>query len=338
MEKTKLTICIEDEEYKQRFVKCMMKHYKDLFEIHVINQMSELKTEADEKYGAVIIEDNEYEGKDLKNQVILVLEEECRKQRIGEKIYYTEKYQEVYKIIEELQKAINENISVENKRIKKEKIQRIGVFSLTREKFQIPFTTLIAEILGENNHVLVVDLQAFSGLVTEIEAESFLGMEDLISVAATENYTAHRLLASIGHEQKWDYIYPVKNTSCLTEVGLEIYQKMLDILEKEQPYTYEIINFGALFPGMMELMESCQQIHILTEKKGEPNYREHSFLEEMHRRGKEEFLQKIIWTEIFTETMRTGSWKQISKQWLWGSIGDLLREKYWVEYTDGTDM
>ncbi len=340
MEKTKLAICMEDEEYKQRFVKCVMKHYKELFEIHVVNELCELETENAEEFGVVIIgDDNEKRVDSLKKQVYLVLQEGCEREKrsTNENVHYTEKYQEVYKIMEELQKAVSDTIYKINKGVERGRIQKIGVFSLAKEAMQIPFAALLAEILGEKDHVLVVDLQPFSGMSAEVETEGILGMEDLISIASTENYTKKRLLASIGHEEKWEYVYPAKNVSCFSEVGLETYQKMLEILETEQGYTCEIINFGGNFPGIVELMESCQQIYILTEGE-ERNYREHTFLEEMRRRGKTAVLQKIIWMEIPKERIRFYSWKQIWKQWLWSSLGDTLRERYWVENTDGTDM
>lgn len=339
MEKSKLAICMEDEEYKQRFVNCVMKHYKELFEIHVVNELCELGTNADEKFEAVIIgDDYETDADIFQKQVWVVLKEDNREQDAKENVYFAEKYQEVYKIMEVLQKAISGKNGTVHRQTKGKMPLRIGVFSLGKESLQIPFAALLAEIMGEDHHVLVMDLQPFSGLSMEIETEGVLGMEDLISIASTENYTIHRLFASIGHEQKWEYIYPVKNTICLAEVETDTYKKMLKILELEQGYTCEIINFGAIFPGVFELMESCQQIHILTEKEGEPNYRENTFIKELYRRGKDMLLKKLMWTEIPVQRVRNCSWKQICKQWMWNSLGDSLREIYWVKYTDGTDM
>ena len=341
MEKIKLAICMKDEEYKERFVKCVIKHYNEAFEVHVVNKLDEWERNLQEKYGAVIIEEySQTEVNFSENLVFLVLqeEEEKRPEELKQNIYYAEKFQEVYKIIEELQKAISENIYVKNKKIEYGTTQRIGIFSLAKELLQIPFVALLADVLGEKNRVLIVDLQPFSGMSTEIETEEFLGMENLLSIASTENYTQNRLLASIGHEQKWEYIFPVENTSCLAEVGVDIYEKMLSILLKDKKYNYVIINFGTMFSGMIELMESCQELYILTEKQEIRNYRESMFLEEMNRRGKSSFLQRIMWTEIPIGFTRTYSWRQITKQWLWSSLGDLLREKYWVEYINGTNM
>ena len=93
-----------------------------------------------------------------------------------------------------------------------------------------------------------------------------------------------------------------------------------------------------MFAGMLELMESCNQFHMLTERKEEKNYREQAFIKELRCRGKDFLLQKIIWTEIPAEIIREISWEQLFKHWLWGTMGDSLRERYWMNGRDGTDM
>ena len=340
MEKTKLAVCMEDEEYRQRFVRCMIKHYKDLFEIHVVNKVCELHTQENETIRAVIVGDDNDKYLEFSKDYICLVLQEVRKEclDINENIYYTDKYQEVYKIVKELQKVITKKTDDFSICVRQKELQRIGVFSLSKESMQLPFSVLLAEILGENHEVMFIDLQPFSGFIMDLEMEGSLGMEDLMSIAAREQYTAARLNASIGHEQKWEFIYPAKNASCFSDVGLENYQKLFSLLERELAYTYEIVNFGSMCSGMLELMESCQEIYMLTEKKEERNDRENHFLEEMRYRGKENLLQKIIWMEIPMGFGRTVYWKALVKQWLWSSLGDKIRERYWVEYADRRDM
>lgn len=340
MEKTKLAICMEDEEYRTRFVQCVMNHYKDSFEIHVVNHIQDFTAGQNKEVGVIITGDGkEINQGDFEGTAFLVLQEEVlQEEALSENVYYTEKYQEVYKIIENVEKiAKGKNYSVK-KRIERREMQQVGIFSLGKEVMQIPFAALLAEILGESSRVLVMDIQPFSGLAMEVETEDSLGMEDMMSIATTENYTVNRLAASIGHEQKWDFIYPVKNFTCLTEVGAELYHKILDILQKEQSYDYVIINFGAVFPGMVEFMESCHQMYLLTDKKEERNWREKSFLAEMSAHGRVDFLKRICWLEIPMEFVREKSWQQLTKNWLWSELGDKLRELYWMENRNGESM
>ena len=203
---------------------------------------------------------------------------------------------------------------------------------------QIPYAALLAEILGDESRVLLIDIQPFSGFSMEIETENVLGMEDLMSVATTQNYTQSRLAGSIGQEQKWDFIYPVKRVSCLAEVDGELYQKMFDLIQTQKQYEKVIINFGAVCSGMLELMENCQKIYMLTDREADKNWREQDFIEQMQKQGKENLLQKISWVEIPVGVVREKSWRQLVKNWLWGGIGDFVREQFWMRKKNGTDM
>lgn len=333
MNKTKLAICIEDEEYKTRFVKCIMKHYKDSYEIHVMHCLKELEEEQKNKFDVIITGD----GKDicqdiLQNYAVLILKEHVSEKEVSlkEKIIYVEKYQEVYKIMQELEKVVTQNSFQKTSVIGEKETQIIGVFSLEKESMQMPFTALLAEILGETNSVLVIDIQPYSGFALEIDVESdALGMEDMMSIAATESYTNNRLSASIGCEPKWDFIYPVKNMECLTEANGELYQKMICILQKERSYSHIIINFGAAFSGMTEFMEYCQLFYFLTERKEVWSWREKTFFAELQQRGKDDFLRRLIQMEIPAGFGKDTSWRQLSKNWLWGELGDTLRKMHW---------
>lgn len=342
MDKTKLAICIEDEEYEARFVKCVMNHYKESYEIHVFSSINEVVQEQKREFQVIITGDgNELREKTVENYLLFVLQE-CvveTNPSSKENVFYIEKYQEVYKIMEELEKVVSQRHAQKGGRAGSRQTQLIGVFSLVKESLQMPFTALLAEILGERNRVLVIDIQSFSGFATELEGdEEALGMEDLMAVATTGNYTSNRLAASIGREQKWDFIYPAKNTQCLVEADGTLYQKILEILEKERGYDQVIINFGAVFPGVVEFMTQCQQMYFLTERKEERNWREENFFRELGLQGREDFLQKILWIEEPVLLVKNRTWRQLAKSWLWSELGDKLREINWMENGNGAYM
>lgn len=342
MDKTKLAICIEDEEYKARFARCVMHHYKDSYEIHILDNMQEIAEGGKSEFQVIVIgDDKEINLCDCQESILLVLQEYVTEETsvLNERILYTEKYQEVYKIMEVLKKAVLQQFTQSVYQVQRKETQFIGVFSLQEEEMQMPFTALLADVLGEKQRVLVVDVQPFSGFIIELEPrEQTLGMEDLMAVATTEHYTSNRLAASIGHEEKWDYVYPVKNTQCLVEADGVRYQKMVEILVKEWGYEQVIFNLGTVFSGMVEWMEMCQQFYILTRRKEERSWREEAFFQEMKCRGKKEFLQKLIWMEVPKCLVKERSWRQMAKAWLWSELGDRLREMNWVEYKDGAYM
>lgn len=341
MDKIKLTICIEDEEYEERFVKCVLKHYKESYEIHVFDCISEMIKSIEEMDGIIITGDGEwfhqcsFEGQE---KILFVLKEEMNKEKecFQKGIIFTEKYQEVYKIMEQVEKMTANDFISKVPFMDHKKIQWIGVFSLESEILQIPFTALLAEILGEKKPVLVMDMQPYSGFSTEMEiGEDAFSMEDLMTIASTGVYTKNRLISSIGHEQKWDYVYPIKNVQCLTEADAAQYRQMISIIQKERGYEQIIINFGAVFPGVADLMSSCDAIYFLTGKRDDKNWREQDFFTRMGIFHGDDFFKKLIWMEIPASSIRGKTWRMLVKEWLWDDIGDKLREINWMEKEDG---
>ena len=195
--------------------------------------------------------------------------------------------------------------------------------------------TLLAETIGERSRVLVIDIQPYSGFATELcVEEGCLGMEDMIALATTESYTINRLRVSIGHEQKWDYIYPAKNSLCLAELTISSYQKLIEILQKEMGYDCLIVNFGTLFLGNISMMELCQTCYFLTDRKEERSWRERCFIESLRSKEEHSFLDKIIWMQMPKVQIREYSWRIWMKNWLWGELGDEVRNMNWVDSID----
>lgn len=341
MKKVKLAICIQDEEYEARFVKCVMNHYKESYEIYVLDSISELVKQMEKMDGVIIAGDGDWLSQcsfEKQENVIFVLQENMEEKMMCMEngIFLTEKYQEVYKVMEQVEKQVTKDFSKKVHSMDEKETQWIGVFSLENEVLQIPFTALLAEILGETKQVLVIDIQPYSGFEMEIDADAdVLGMEDVMAVTATGVYTNSRLAASIGHEQRWDYIYPVKNVQCLAEADVEQYKTMIRLLQKERGYEHIIINFGAIFSGVTELIRSCDQVYFLTGKPEETNWREKEFHTKMGIGNGDNFLEKIIWMEMPVCSIRGKTWRMLVKEWLWNDLGDKLREINWLVNTNG---
>lgn len=337
MNKKKLGICICDKAYEERFVRCMMNHYKEQYEIHILSSLLEIVEFQERIFDAIIVGDEEEKNMmslAKKGQDGLILREEEGTEESQEHLVYVEKYQEVYKIVEELRK-LTENHSKEVG-MQTKNYELVGISSFCCERLQLPFASVTASVYGEKHSVLLIDLQPFSAMDNDDASEGErLGMEDLMSVATTGIYTKSRILGAIGHEQKWDYIHPVKNTECLVEANEDIYIKMIDMLAEEQGYDVIILNFGAVFSGMFDLMDRCQTFYCLEEKGNLSPWREFVFCQEMKRRGKERFLQKIIRMELVSSPGKEQTWKHISQQWLWGTVGNQLRDYIWAENYSG---
>lgn len=331
MKKTKLAICMADLEYQNRFVSCFMNHYNHQYELHVFTAPMQMQESEQREYAVIII--GEYTTDELavfveKGEIILRLEENFGKEdETDEKVLCTEKYQEVYKIAELIERLVAEKTSKKGNRLRSKGYELIGIYSLTQEMYQAPFAALVGKIYGEQQKVLVLDLQSYSGLTeTECEAGS-MGLEDLLSVAQTGNYSKSRVLECIRHESNWDYICSVQNQQCLAEGTKELYEAMIEMLVQELEYEVVIINFGSMFMGQLDMMEMCQYIYLLNAKSLEKSWRDKVFERELSRLGKEDLLQAIRRMEIVQNAGREISWRTLVEKWAWGQLGEMLRQE-----------
>lgn len=337
MAKTKLAVCIGDEMYQNRFVKCLMSHYQSQFEVYIFTDLSEIQTQNAQECEVIIVGDcekNELEDLIKCGKNILYLKEDNEETIKSEAINYTDKYQEVFKIVDNIEKLTGTVIQ----KIKENQIQnkrRIGVFSLTQEQFQIPFAAMLCNICGENQSVLLLDLQAFSGMLSitgSLEKEDMtdlLSMEDLMAVSITGVYTKGRLLSGIRRYNNFEYIHGVKNPECLAEGSEGVYQSMIDILTKELGYDCIVINFGSIFSGVLELMDSCDSCYFLVSKENIGKWRENIFWEVLKKHGKESFFCRIKRFEIPAVCGSDESWEQLAEKWCRSGIGDELRYQLW---------
>lgn len=303
-----------------------MNHYKHQYEVHVFTNLDELKITKPMEYTVIIT--SEYTTGEMENfvergELLLVLSESEEEDKAHlENLIFTQKYQEVYKVAEILQRINAENVAIK----KTSNCQWIGVFSLTREEFQIPFVALLAKLYGEEKKVLVLDLQNHSGLTRPDADIPYMGLEDLLSIAMLGSYSKGRILDCIEHESNWDFVNPVKNTNCLMEGTIEHYKFILDILEKELGYQRIVINFGAMYQGWFEMMERCHSFYLLSGKEEWGTWRENAFFQELERGKKCDLLQNIEKIEIPTVSTIERTWRAIADKWYWSSFGEKIRQ------------
>ena len=134
MSKIKLAICMKDLEYQSRFVGCFMNHYNHLYELHVFTSASQMESSNEREYAVIIT--GEYNTDELaifveRGAIILNLEEDFAGEKETEEIVTgIEKYQEVYKIVEQIERLIAERVPGKGNRWQSLKCEMIGVPNL----------------------------------------------------------------------------------------------------------------------------------------------------------------------------------------------------------------
>ena len=315
-----------------------MNHYKSLYELHVFTELEQLRKAHPLEYAVIIT--GEYTKEDMMNFVergesILNLTEDFveKKDALADNFICTEKYQEVYKIVEMIELLAADKIHAQDN-ILGESYETIGVFSLAEEGYQAPFAALLGKIYGEEQKVFVLDLQAYSGLNNQDECA--MGLEDLLSVVSTGNYSKSRILECIRHEANWDYVCPVQNHQCLAEGNKDLYDSLVGLLAQELGYQKFIINFGSAFLGQLDMMEQCQKLYFLSGKDKSGTWREDVFLKELACLERGILLQRMERIEIPSNSTKEKEWSALVEKWNWGTIGESLRRVIEKETSHGS--
>lgn len=327
MKRVRIGLCVGDREYGDRFIGCLMNHYREQLELHIYTELESLWQDVSD-FDVVLLSDYEGEiGEPAKGKPVIYLydREEDVEPRQEEGVYFVDKYQEVNKIVDEILKQIGEEIkNVCQSGSLQGKYQMIAVYSLAENEYQLPFAVTLASILSEKERVLLVDMQENSGLSQLVECDDEAGLEELLVMAESGTYSKSRIVSCIGHLDRADVVYPVHNTECLCEAQSGTYQKLLQLLAKEQDYNTLILNLGSRFVGFFELLSSCQNIYLMKSRGGLGQWREKEFLEEVEKHG-EEWSSKIKEIAIPLATSPVISCERLVEQWKWNEFGDSIR-------------
>lgn len=313
--KEKVAFCSQDAEYKERFVRCFMHHYKGVYELHAFGNLEDLLESEKGTYSILVVDAcPEVEKKlDYANYGrIIVLHEsgEEMPEESSEEVMHEEKYQEVYKIKSAIDRALYQQGGFRNAA---NECKITGVFSLGYENQQYSICTLLASEYAKKRKTLIINLQPYSGY-EESSIEADFSLEDLLLSTEYRDDAKGRIVGAIGHGENWDFVYSVKNTECLSEMNDSMYQSVLKVVTQELGYEHVIINFGAVFTGMYSLMVSCDRFFLLVNNLEEKEYREEQYLRELAQKGYEIFAEKI-------------SRIQIPR----GKLGDQVRKYIWGE-------
>ena len=111
MRKIRLGLYLGDREYGERFIGCLMNHYRDRLELHLFTDLQGLRAACSGMDGLVLSEWGEsYEEIGQQIPVIVLYDsEETDKMQEGE-VFFVDKYQEVNKIVDEILRHIGEEI------------------------------------------------------------------------------------------------------------------------------------------------------------------------------------------------------------------------------------
>ena len=329
MQKIRLGICIEDEDYSNRFTNYLMNHYQNRLELHVYTGCDQFMAVDSAFLDVLVITDQIIDEVTNRRYPVIILtdhDKEFNEIEGCEGVYVVEMYQEVNKIVDEILLHVGDEIrQVKQNGVITRKTKVYSVYSLSENEFQLPFAVTLASIISEKKRVLLVDLQENSGLKQLIKEEYVQGLEELLIMSENGRYSSNRVNACIGHLDKLDYVYPIDNTESLCEMNAATYLNLVKLITQEMDYEIILLNLGARFVGFYELLNYCEDVYLMQKKGGLCQWREFEFIEEINKRGYKSLLEKMTKVELPILSGSTTSCERLIEQWKWNEFGDMIR-------------
>lgn len=326
MKRIRLGVCIADKEFMDRLTGCLARHYQQL-ELYIFTDI-QLLCASGAELDIVLLEGEKPDGTGLGEAVPVVClcdgEQGMPEEKGG--VYPVEKYQEVNKIVDEIMKHVGEEIrNMTETGQMPVRGRTITVYSLSENEYQLPLAVTLASILGEQERVLLLDLQENSGLSQLIGDRAGAGLEELLVMTEGGKFSQNRMTACIGHLDRLDYVYPAENTECLCESGAATYRQLIRVLSKEMGYSTVILNLGSRFAGFFEVLGESREIYLLKSRGGPGRWRQKEFLDEIDKHGMQQLKERVREIAIPMMNGPTVSCERLVEQWKWNDIGDSIR-------------
>ena len=349
MHRAKIAVCIRDREYRNRFVSCLMKHYRNQVELHVFDEEDEELAREERGYELYLVSGEDPWMQELHVPVVCLWDQreddaaggygrypkkdsgkggKNRNQREGRQadIYFVEKYQNVGKIMEEVLSHITMEVTTGEKGYSSMgKTKIMAVYSLSAVECQLPFAVTLGAVLADKQRVLFVDLQESSGFSQIMNEESAMGLEEMLLMAESGSYSQGRMASCIGHRNGMDYIYPAASADSFYEAGREGYLKLFSMLSQELDYHVIVVNFGTRFPGFLETLNLCNPIYLVHNSGQMHKWREREFLSEIEAKGYQGMNEVITYVEMPPLVNSVTSMERLVEEWKWGNLGDVIR-------------
>ena len=200
--------------------------------------------------------------------------------------FHVKKYQSAEKLLCQISAMLWQEEAEEKRYFPGNSTELIGIYSPVHHENQMIFAMTMAQILGETQKVLYINLMEHSGFYALTKSEPGEDIGDLLYGMMQEghDFTAglHRIRQSC---RNFDYIPPAVNPEHLAEISKPLYEKLLIALKNCSGYDVVLVDFGSVFLGFAEMMPVFASIYCIGKEGRVNRYRLEEFLEYLGKEG-----------------------------------------------------
>ncbi len=238
--------------------------------------------------------------------------------------FYVRKYQSAEKLFCQISAMLWQEEEEELRYFPQESARMVGVYSPVHHEDQMLFSMTMAQILGETQKVLYVNLMDHSGFYGLTKSETDEDIGDLVygMMQSGHDFAAglHRVRQSY---RNFDYIPPAVNPEHLAEISKPLYEKLLAALKGRSGYEVVLVDFGTVFLGFAEMMPLFECFYCLGKEGTVNRFRTEEFLSYLGKEGDDTMahMNRLL---LPGRTAGAGEANPLDNS-LYGGIGDYIR-------------
>ena len=295
MKRSNLVICEPNEQYAALFLSYVNEHNPTGFDIHIFTDELLLEKYMKETKVDVLLVAEEVTKDELNKQaeVVIYLSEGAvaEKNDVKHVIY---KFQSAEQILRQVckiclqEKNVKMNLDFE----RKEKCKQIGIFSPKGGSGKTTLAMTLAQILGNQEKVLVVNLEAFSGNYSW-QQEGY-GISNLMYLMKQERDDYQmQVQSAVYRVGNFDYLSGVSHYLDLQQMKKEDMECFLNCLQKYTHYDVIIYDMSFVNESLWGTLERCDYI-FMPRIEGQKSVNMFQNVSEREKAALEEKLKKII--------------------------------------------
>lgn len=264
MKKNIIAVCDSDADYACNFTEYLNNKKKIPFRAEAFTDVEKFYDFAGDQPPSIVLisqRDVDERIQQIEKESVVVLSEDKEEQKPPYKCIY--KYQSAEKVIKEIIKYYTEKNQVSFYSDLEKGMKIVGVYSPSEICANCLFALTAAQILGEEERVLYISMEAFAGL------------EELFLQKYENNLTDFFFALRCGKENLWeelekmiqqqedmDYLPPVESPEDIKSIPFVHWVKLFETVEKSGRYQMLILNISSAVDELFSVLSLCSRIYI----------------------------------------------------------------------------
>lgn len=326
MVQLKIAFLDEEEAYLERLRAYVVRKKELFFQISTFTKAEEfLRRIGEASFDAVVMTEKFWErlkGLDLGIKRILL----CERTRSGKikEASFVAKHQSAEELFCRISALLWQEGSGRQEELPGKTSEMIGIYSPVHHESQMLFAVTLAQILGESQKALYVNLTEYSGLDEMERTDEWEDAGDLIygMMQTKRDFLAglHRVRRSC---RNFDYIPPAANPEHLPEITKPLWEQLFMSLKNCSGYDVVILDFGIIFPGFAEMLPLFGSFYCLGKEGASNRRRTEAFFAYLAKEG--EHTASHVSRILLPEQAALSEGGNLLESGLYGGMGDFIR-------------